>query len=124
MPTKKQKITLGSLAAIFLTAAAVISSGSDIADKVDPYIVTEAEAEEVHAVMMAEGGDAKQTQAGFNAYTLSQLLEQEIAILKLQIEIESDEDELALLKAELRSKQQFIRKLQEEERRQLLEGAG
>ena len=122
MPTKKQKITLGSLAAIFLTAAAVISSGSDIADKVDPYIVTEAE--EVHAVMMAEGGDAKQTQAGFNAYTLSQLLEQEIAILKLQIEIESDEDELALLKAELRSKQQFIRKLQEEERRQLLEGAG
>ncbi len=123
MATKKQ-ITLGGIAAIFLTAVALITSGEDLANKVDPLVVTELEAATAHAVIIADAGEQKQTQAGFNAYTLSSLLQQEIDILKLQIEVEEDDEELALLKEELKAKQAFVRKLQEEERRQLIEGTG
>lgn len=107
-----------SLVAIVST----ISMFADVPNKVDPWIHTEAEAaEEHHAIMMAEEKQ-QQTQAGFNAYTLRLLLEQEIEILLLQIEAEDDEAELRILEAKLAAKLEFIERLELEEREQMMKG--
>ena len=115
-----KKWTVGAILATLAAAAAAISNLGTVDEFVDPLMVTEQEAADTHEVMNDQYAVAEQTQAGFNAYTLSQLLEQEIAILKLQIETESDQTEKEILQAELAYKQDFIRKLQEEERRQML----
>ena len=105
-----------------MTLATAFILFADVSEKIDPFIHTEAEAaEEHHAIMMVEE-DHQQTQAGFNAYTLRLLLEQEIGILILKIESEEDAVEKTLLQAELESKQEFIRQLEKEEREQMMKG--
>jgi ribonuclease PH len=103
-----------------ISALALFGAVVDLPDKVDPLVHTEAEAIEEHEIIVAQADTAEQTQAGFNAYTLRALMEQEIEILKLQIEAEKDADERKALKRELESKEEFIRNLEEEERKQLM----
>lgn len=118
---KKRNIILASFAAVVATATA-IGTLTDVPEKLDPWIHTEAEALMEHGDIILAAEQSKQTQAGFNAYTLKALMEQEIVILELRIGAEEDEDEKALLEAELAAKRAFIRQLEEEERRQLLRG--
>ena len=106
-----------------VAALSAISMFADVPDKVDPWVHTEAEAAEEHEAIVVAEEMAQQTQAGFNAYTLKAIMEQEIAILELQIEAEEDEDEKEILEAELRSKRALIRQLEAEERKQLLKGS-
>lgn len=114
---------MGSLISMVALFSA-ISMFADVPAKVDPWIHTEAEAkEEHHQILMAEE-QTKQTQAGFNAYTLRLLLAQEISILELQIDAEEDEDEKKLLEVKLVSKYAFIEQLELEERKQMLIGGG
>jgi len=105
-----------------VSIASAVSMFADVPNKVDPWIHTEAEAEQEHSQILMAEEQAQQTQAGFNAYTLRLLLEQEIAILELQIEAEEDEAAKKLLEAQLASKHAFIHQLEEEERKQMLKG--
>lgn len=122
MASNATKWTIGALAAGFLTFAAVVASMNDLAELADPLVITEAEAEEIHGMISEAQVASEQTQAIFNAYTLRQILLQEITILELQIENEEDEDKRAELQDQLRVKKEFIRKLEEEERKQLIKG--
>jgi len=117
-----KNITLMSILGIFLTVGAAFTMWGDISEQADELVYTPEEAAVEHKAILLASEMQQQTQAGFNAYTLRQLLQQEIAILKLRISEETDEEELLLLQEELRDKQAFIRKLQEEERRQLIKG--
>jgi len=112
---------LATLAAL-VTVTGAVGTLTDFPEKLDPLIHTEAEAVEEHNQIIMAEEQVQQTQAGFNAYTLKAILEQEIAILELQIEAEEDEDEKEFLEAELKHKQDFIRQLEEEARKQLLKG--
>lgn len=114
---------LASLAGLVALLGA-IGTLTDFPEKVDPLIHTEAEAKEEHHQIYMASEQAQQTQAGFNAYTLRLLLEQEIEILKLKIETEEDPDEKKLLEAQLASKLAFIHKLELEEREQMMKGRG
>lgn len=116
--TNRNIIMAGIVAAISIISA--ISMFADVPDKVDPWIHTEAEAAEEHSEILLAEEQSKQTQAGFNAYTLRLLLEQEIAILELQIEAEKDPAKKRVFEAELAAKREFILKLEQEEREQLL----
>lgn len=109
-------------AGVIITLGAAFGTLVDLPDKVDPLLQTEAEALADHEAISAEFLAAEQTQAGFNAYTLNQLLQQEVKILELQIKQETDDEQRELLKEELDEKKKFIRKLKEEERKQLLKG--
>lgn len=122
MEHKKRNVIMASVISL-VAIVSTISMFADVPDKVDPWIHTEAEAaEEHHAIIMAEE-QVQQTQAGFNAYTLRLLLEQEIEILLLQIEAEEDAAELRILEAELAAKLAFIERLELEEREQMMKGA-
>lgn len=110
---------LGGLAVV-ITVTTAITQVTNVAETADALIVSEAEAEEAHGKITLASEQAQQTQAGFNAYTLRLLLEQEIAVLELQIEAEEDETEKELLEVELKAKQTFIRQLEDEERRQMM----
>lgn len=122
MPEKKSSVMIA--AGIVITLGAALSTLLAFPDQIDSVVHTESEAaaehdeisNELSGLMLA----AEQTQAGFNAYTLNQLLQQELRILELQIEAEGDAEKKELLKEELKHKREFIRKLKEEERRQLL----
>ena len=107
-----------------IAVASAISMFADVPDKVDPWIHTESEAAEEHHIITMAAEQQEQTQAGFNAYTLRLLIEQEIAILYLQIEVEQDEDELRILEAKLTAKLAFIEQLELEERKQMMKGEG
>lgn len=122
MSKKTTKIVLGAAAFVF-AALAAITQLTDVVETADALVVSEAEADEAHSTIRMASEQQQQTQAGFNAYTLRLLLEQEIEILELHIEFEEDEDELERLEAELEAKQSFIRKLEEEERRQMMKSA-
>lgn len=122
MVTHKQKIITGWAGAVLALGGAFLIS-FDVSDKIDAQFVTEAEATVEHDIILLAGEEAQQTQAGFNAYTLQAIMEQEIEILVLQIEVEKDEETANLLRKKLASKQAFILRLQEEERKQLLKGA-
>lgn len=118
--TKKEKV-LGAISA-FIVVATALSLLLDVSEKFDPWIHTESEAAEEHeAIIMAEE-EVQQTQAGFNAFTLRLLLEQEIEVLELQIEAEAEEDEKEVLKQKLKKKRDFIQQLEDEERKQMMKG--
>lgn len=119
--TKKEKV-LGAISA-FVVIATALGLLLDVSEKFDPWIHTEAEAAEEHNAIILAEEQVQQTQAGFNAFTLRLLLEQEIELLELQIEVEDDEEEKSSLKYQLKKKQDFIQQLEDEERRQMLKGA-
>ncbi len=117
--TKKSVLGVLGLFVLVMTAFALLS---DVSSQVDPFVHTEDEAREEHAVITLAAEEEKQTQAGFNAYTLKVILMQELEILELQILAEADEEKKILLKERLASKKSFILKLEEEEQRQMLKG--
>lgn len=112
---------LAGLAVAFSIVSGV-SMFADVPGKIDPWIHTEAEAVEEHHIITMAAEQQEQTQAGFNAYTLKAIMQQEIQILMLQIEVEDDVEASLLLKEELALKRSFIQRLEAEERRQLLRG--
>jgi len=121
MATKKTKQwTIAALASAFLMLVAVIGGAEKVAATADPYIVTEAEAAVSHNEIEEVQSDAEQTQAGFNAYTLKQILLQEVEILKLKIASETDPAAKEILQLQLQHKMEFITGLENEARRQLL----
>lgn len=104
----------------FITVATAFTILADLPEKVDPLVHTTSEAEAEHASINTQLASSEQTQAGFNAYALAQILQQEVDILKLKIDAEEDEDEKELLREELKAKQAMIRQLEEEQRKQLM----
>lgn len=119
MPTtRKQNWILGAAGAVaaVLTAVYLII---DLPEKVDPLIFTAVEAQAAHDLMLADNQKTQNVQAAFNAYTLRQLLLQEIKLLELQIAQEEDEAEREELLDELKHKKEFVRELEDEERRQM-----
>jgi len=118
----KQGAIWGGIAA-FITLATAVTLLADVSDKADGLVQSEAEALADHEEILLASEQAQQTQAGFNAYTLRLLLEQEIEILELFIEAEEDEDEKKLMEAELEAKKAFIQQLEDEEHRQMMKGA-
>ena len=119
--SKRNVIMASIVAAISILSA--ISMFADVPDKIDPWIHTEEEAKEEHRVITTAAEDAQQTQAGFNAYTLKQILMQEIEILELQVDAVADPEEKEVLQLELDKKKAFILQLEEEARKQMMKGS-
>lgn len=105
-----------------ITGLTLLGLLADLPEKVDPLVHTEEEAESEHEHILAQADTQEHAQAAFNAYALRSILLQEIEILELQIEAEEDRDERQKLKDELKSKLEFIRSLEAEQRRQLTKG--
>lgn len=122
----RKSITKGAIwggIAGFITLATAITLLADVSEKADVLIQSEAEALADHEDILLASEQVQQTQAGFNAYTLRLLLEQEIEILELQVETEDDEEAKEVLEMELNAKKTFILQLEEEERKQMMKGA-
>lgn len=127
MPSKT-KWTLVGVASVFITLSTAAILAIDLPQKIDPLVVTQAEAQVMHVELRSEFvaeidkvedevENVENVQAVFNAYTLRMILNQEIEVLKLKIKSEKDPDRLQELKDELSAKQRYVRQLEEEERR-------
>lgn len=118
----KTQLTIGGAIVLLGVLATAIGNYEKVTSFVDPMVESEAEANAAHEKMQLAENDTQQTQAGYNAYMMRQILLQEIETLKLKIKAETDPDKKAELQAELESKQEFVRKLKQEERRQMMKG--
>lgn len=107
---------------LLITVGTLITTMDDVSEVIDPYVFTEAEAATAHDLMAANADEKQQTQAGFNAYTLRQLLQQEVEILVLRIRTETDPEKIEELRSRLKAKRDFMQRLEDEEREQLLKG--